>query len=77
MVSLHSEVAEGVVSGAFHLLLGDALLDEVLGRVYGVRVAGYRDDAVSGSRRKNSFLRYLDVGAAHLLDFYQRTTAWS
>lgn len=62
-LSLHAG-SDRIVSGALHLLLGDALLDQILGRIDRIRVAGDGDDAISGTRCEDALLRDLDVCAA-------------
>lgn len=73
--SLHREGRKSVISGPFQFLLGDALLDQVVGCINGMLTACYSYDAVSRAGSKNAFFGDLNVGSANLLDFYQGTTS--
>lgn len=69
-LSLHAST-DRIVPGPFQLLFGDALLDQILGGVDRVRVAGDGHDTVSGTGREDTLFGDLDVGAAQLLDLDQ------
>lgn len=69
------ERGDGVVAGALELLLLDLLLDEVLRGGDGGGAAADGDDAIASAWRERALLRDLDVGARHLLDFHQASSA--
>lgn len=63
------------MAGALQLFLLDLLLNEVLRGGDGRCAAADGDDAVASARRESALLRDLDVGARHLLDLHQASSA--
>lgn len=63
------------MAGALEFLLLDLLLNEVLCGGDGGAVAADGYNAVARARRESALLRDLDVGARHLLDFHQASSA--
>lgn len=59
------------LAGPLRLLLLDALLDQVVGHVDGVRAARDGHDAVAGAGREDALLADLDVGPGQVLDLDQ------
>lgn len=59
------------LAGPLRLLLLDALLDQVVGHVDGVRAARDGHDAVPGAGREDALLADLDVGPGQVLDLDQ------
>ena len=67
----YSSGSAAMVTGAFGFLLAYALLNEVLCGADGVRRATDRHPTVARTRCVNALLRYLDIGAAEMLNLQQ------
>lgn len=72
----YSSGSAAMVTGSLGFLLAYALLNEVLCGADGVRRTADRHPTVARTRCVNALLRYLDIGAAKMLNLQQSLTAW-